>query len=156
MKKIVRLSIVFLLFAIVVGVMIYKMPKKFHKLISYLPADCQYSIYCSETSLSCINVGYGKIVNCSKNSLTEFYGKCNQIQGVSASFRGTLTEIYLLMDKLDVAVNSNYCLQDMTVICGYTEKISGGILVDNAKTNIQLAYRNGTITVGSPLILGEY
>lgn len=141
---------------IVVGIMLYKMPKKYYKLISFCPESSQCSIYCRQTKLPSINVGYGKIVSCTVGQLNSVRGQCNQIEGFSATFLGTMQDVDGLVDMLNLQVNSLYSVCDRIILCGYSDRICGGIVVDNSITNIQIAYHNGIITVGAPLILGEY
>ena len=156
MKKYVRLSVAIILFAIIVGILLYKMPKRYYKLISFCPQDTHCAIYCKQTTLPNTSVGYGSIVSCNASSLLTSLEQCSQVDGVSFSYKGTEQQFVDLVRKLNVEVHSRYVLQDIAVVCGHTQYLSGGIVVDNKLTNIQLAYNNGTITLGSPLILGEY
>ncbi|MBQ8433283.1 MAG: hypothetical protein IJX23_00545 [Clostridia bacterium] len=53
-------------------------------------------------------------------------------------------------------VHTTQTIGNLTIICGDSPKIVGGIVVDGFKTNIHIAFDGTRVTVGSPLILGSY
>ena len=44
------------------------------------------------------------------------------------------------------------------IVCvyGYSPLLKGGIRVDGRKINVQIALNQGTVHIGSPLLLGSY
>lgn len=80
----------------------------------------------------------------------------NGTEGESVTFCGSKNEFESEIRRLGVTVTERQSLGGIEIVYGYTEKLRGGVNVDGKRVNIELAYRGGTITVGTPVILGSY
>ncbi len=150
-----RFVVVFILVAVIAAVLTYTMPRKFETVANSL-GDGTASIYCRSTSLPSVDMGNGRIVECDASKLGEALTMCSEIDGISVSFCGTANDAERIAVRLVVAEVSRQDIDGLTVICGYSAKISGHVWLDGKQVNIQIAYNKGTVTVGSPLILGSY
>lgn len=151
-----RFSVVLILTVVLVGVLAYFMPKSFDSFCGDLSPQATVAIYCRQTQLDSIDMGSGRIVSCDANDFLETLAKCDGVDGVSVSFSGTDDDVQRLISFFRLDTLSSNLLDDLTVICGHSAKIQGGVWIDGQLVNLQIAYRNGTVTVGSPLILGSY
>lgn len=80
----------------------------------------------------------------------------NDTEGESVTFCGSKDRFESEIRRLGVTVTERQSLGGIEIVYGYTEKLRGGVNVDGKRVNIELAYRGGTITVGTPVILGSY
>lgn len=148
-----KLFALFLAVVIIIA-MIHFMPKPLYKQIDVDNATCQ--VFCQNTTLPCANVGFGKIVECSGGEYATILANCQGIDGVSFCFDGSKVDVERLLCKLLTRIHTTQTIGNLVVFCGYSPKITGGIVVDGHKTNVQIAFDGNTITIGSPLILGSY
>ena len=132
------------------------MPKNFNNYVADITSCGTVSIYCRSTELDSIDIGTGKIVQCSVDELGSTLTKCRGVDGVSVTFEGTEEDVIRVTKLLNIQVVSDYMLDGLVVTCGASARIRGGVVVDGNAVNVQIAYNNGTVTVGSPLILGDY
>lgn len=54
---------------VLLGAMLYFMPKSFDKFAIHFSQDAKITVYCTETSLQAINVGNGFLVECERETL---------------------------------------------------------------------------------------
>lgn len=141
---------------IVLGVLFVHVPQPLTAYAEFFPNDAVVTVFCKQTALSCCDVGNGKIVQCSWNSLQNTLACCQSVDGVSVKFCGTLQDFHNLQQRLNLQQADVVQIDNLTVVCGTSNKIQGGVLVDGAKVNIQMAFDGTTITIGSPLILEGY
>ena len=153
-----RVLVASLLFAVVVGVMLYFMPQSYSQQILGVVKNknAEITVYCRETTLQSVDLGFGKMISCNADNFTDVLFKCGKIDGVSASFNGTYDEFVKLQKDLDLKNTETQNLNEVYVVCGRCDNIGGGVIVDGNYVNCQIAYSHGTITVGFPLILGSY
>lgn len=148
-----KLFALFLAVVIIIA-MIHFMPKPLYKQIDVDNATCQ--VFCQNTTLPCVSIGFGRIVECCGTEYLTTIAHCQDVDGVSFSFVGNNVDVENLLCQLLTKVHTTQTIGSLTIICGYSPKIIGGIVVDGRKTNIQIAFDGTNITVGSPLILGSY
>ena len=141
-----RLFALFLAMVILV-LMAHFMPKELYKQVDLSGATCQ--VFCRNTSLAHTDVGFGKIVYCDGSKLQNVLKHCQDVDGVSIRWQAKTQHVSAFLRKFDVQVHTKQTIGELTVICGY-------INLDGRKTNVQIAFDGKTITVGSPLILGDY
>ena len=151
-----RFFLVLILTIVVAGVLIYAMPKNFDSYISDVTSCGSVSIYCMQSDIDGIDMGNGKIVTCAAGELRTTLKQCSGVQGVSVSFDGNEQDVERIADLLHLDIVSNYELCGLVVTCGVSSRIRGGVTVDGNRVNVQIAYKDGVVTVGSPLILGSY
>lgn len=151
-----RFFVMLLLTTVIVGVLIYSMPKGLEVYVEQLSTSATVSIYCRSSDMDCIDVGSGKIVQCSVADFNNVLAHCKDVDGFSASFNGTVQDVMQIVKQFDLKVTSTLDLDGLLVVCGNSKKLTGGVTLDGQRVNLQIAYKDGTVTVGSPLILGEY
>lgn len=140
----------------VLGTLLAFVPKPLAKQTNLFPKHATVTICCRQTSLPCTEIGNGKLVQCSLEDVHQALAACQNVDGVSISFCGTLNVFNALQTSLNLQTSSVQQLQNLTIVCGYSNKICGGIMVDGNRINVQMAFDGQTITVGSPLILDSY
>ncbi len=78
------------------------------------------------------------------------------IDGQSLCFDASLSDYNMLVKKI---INKKIFEEDVGEIktCyGYNKKLTKSVNIDNNIVNIQIAYNNGKITIGNPVILGSF
>lgn len=148
------LSLIFL--AVIVTVALCFIPQNFAYAAARRAKDARCFVYCRFTDLPATNVGYGYIVECDASNLSAALSRCRDVDGVSLSFSANEEEFWSLVERCDFEKSKTEYFHSLVTVCGYTRKLSGGVYVGNVFTNLQLAYSDGTVYVGSPLILGSY
>ena len=149
-----RFAAVFILTAVIVGALCCSLPRKFETVASRF--DGTACVYCRSTSLPSVDMGNGRLVRCDCATLGDVLEMCNGVDGVSVSFCGSSEDAERIAARLAVAEVSRQELDGLTVVCGYSAKIVGYVWLGGARVNVQIAFNRGVVTVGSPLILGDY
>lgn len=148
-------AVFFVTFALI-GVLLYAMPRNFGDYVGRLALSGKVNIYCKETTLQGFDVGFCQIVQCDASDLAKTLDSCSGVDGISVSFDGAQKDVQRIVTLLNVEALTEYQLGDVIVFCGFSNKLSGGVTLEGKRVNVQIAYSNGTVTVGSPLILGSY
>ncbi|MDE7454361.1 MAG: hypothetical protein K2M64_00845 [Clostridia bacterium] len=152
-----RFLVVAVLTVIIIGVMLYFIPQSMQAdVLNYSQYNAQISIYCRSTTCNSIDTGMGKIVTCNSQTLKQTLSNCNQVDGISVSFDGVLQDVDDVFNRLNATLISMQQFDDLLIICCNSPRIKGGVTVDGNSVNVQIAYCDGKITVGYPLILGSY
>ncbi len=151
-----RFIVILVLVAVLTAALAYKMPVDFADFAAAYFGDGQVNIYCRNTVLPSTDIGVGRIVQCSASRLRQTLASCEDVDGVSVCFNGTLFDAERVTDLFALGDISVSEFDDLTVICGYSALLRGGVMLDGRRVNLQIAYRDGIVTVGSPLILGSY
>ena len=134
--------------------MVHFVPRPLHRQLDVDNASCQ--VFCTQTTLAHQDVGFGKIVSCNAADICQTLAQCKHVDGVSFSFIGCKQSVAALVRKLAIKVHTTQNLEGLVVVCGYSPKVSGFVVLDGHKTNVQIAFDGTHITIGSPLILGDY
>ena len=148
-----KLLVIFLAMAILLT-MAHFMPRPLHRYLDVDNATCQ--VFCRQTTLTHQDVGFGKIVACNGVDICQTLAECKYVDGVSLRFVASKQDVSMLVSKLDVTVHTTQNFESLVVVCGYSPKVSGYILLDGRKTNVQIAFDGASVTIGSPLILADY
>ena len=77
--------------------------------------------------------------------------------GVSVSFAGDASDLEEWLELL--RADKIFCEtigDGIVCVYGYSPLLKGGIQVDGRKINVQIALNQGTVHIGSPLLLGSY
>lgn len=151
-----RFLVVLALTVVLLGVMLYFAPKPFENLIGNFSPTSLVFVYCRQTSLDATNMGNGFLVECNVETLSQTLQMCTQVDGISIKIAGNEQTFCALIEKLKMKVSSRQQLGNLQVLCGRSNKISGGIVLDGKLVNLQMAFDGNTITLGSPLILDSY
>ena len=145
-----------ILTTVIVGVLTYSMPRGLDVYIEEINACATVSIYCRSADIDSIDMGSGKIVQCSVAELKGALAHCNNVDGFSVSFTGTANDVDRIVRLFSLNVTSVDNLDGLHIVCGNSARLTGGVNLDGVTVNLQIAYKDGTVTVGSPLILGSY
>lgn len=107
-----------------------------------------------------IKNGNSSIVKVEKNYAKQVRRNLTNVVGESVSFNGNKIRFSVIKDKL----NANYIIDEtveneIIIFSGFSK-----VLGENAKCvnlngkliNFQIAYNKGVITIGTPVILGDY
>ena len=151
-----RFIVTTILTAVIAGVLTYFMPRDFETFLPELEADATVTIYCRQTNLDAVDMGGGFKVTCDANHYEKAAAECSGIDGVSVSFEGALDDVTELCKYFRLKVSSVYEQDGLYVVCGKSSKIRNGVLDGGKVVNLQIAYKDGMIHLGSPLILGDY
>ena len=151
-----RLIVILVLTTVIVGVLTYFMPKSFDSYIQDISANATVSIYCRAAGVDAIELGNGKIVECAACNFFSVVARCKDVDGFSVSFTGSEQDVTRIVELFRLKVTSTQNLDGLRVVCGNSARIVGGVVLDGEKVNLQIAYKDGVVTVGSPLILGSY
>lgn len=145
------------LIVVIIGVMLYFVPQSaYSDVFNYTDCDATVNIYCRQSTCDSIDMGLGRQVTCSVAEFKTTFLNCDGVDGVSVSFSGQWQDVNVILNRLQAAQVSVQQLDDLYVACYYSSRVQGGVTLDGKRVNMQIAYRDGTITVGYPLILGSY
>lgn len=61
-----------------------------------------------------------------------------------------------ILNCLDLEIHSENLVADRMILEGYSQKLNNYVVVNNLKTNIQIAISDDEIIVGYPLISGSF
>lgn len=153
-----RFLVTTILTVVVAGVLTLFMPRSFETYLPKFDARATVTIYCRQTTLQSIDMGSGcgYKVQCDTQSYASTAALCKGIDGVSVSFVGDYADVAELWKFFRLQVTSTYEQDGLLIVCGKSPKIRGGVMDGNDIVNLQIAYKDGLIHLGSPLILGDY
>lgn len=151
-----RFILVVVLMFVVLGVMLYFAPKPFAKRATQFSPDSVITVFCRQTDLPSVDLGNGKLVVCNSKNLRDTLFLCKGVDGISVRFSGSLQDFYALQRQLQLCSESCVKMGELTVVCGYSPKICGGVALNGQRVNVQIAFDGNTVTVGYPLILNGY
>lgn len=127
--------------------------------------DAIYSFY---TLGECGNIQNATIIkngNASVVKVQKKYAKfvrknITNILGESVSFKGDKIKLALLKEQLDADYLIDETIEnEIIILSGFStkyEKDLKKVVVDGQYINFQIAYNKGVITIGTPVILGDY
>jgi hypothetical protein len=157
MKKLLCFSFVFLL----VTNLPYKAPLFYAFAVKQ--SSAVYSFYVldelnkSDNYTIINNAGLGSVVRCSARMSKYIKPKLNKIMGESVQFNGSLEAAMFLINFYQARVVKTEWLQDgMMLVYANANLFSQALYLENDWVNLQICYHNGVITIGSPIILGDY
>ena len=151
-----RFIVTTILTVVIAGVLAHFMPRDFEKYLPKVASDARVPIYCRETMLDAVDMGGGYKVECQASGFSYAVAKCRAIDGVCVSFCGRHEDVEELCKFFRLRISSEFQQDGLYVICGKSPKIRDGVRENGKIVNLQIAYSNGLIHVGSPLILGDY
>ena len=153
-----RFIVATILTVVIVGVLAHFMPRDFTEYLGELDANATVTIYCRQTNLDGIDMGGGCVykVQCTAANFFATAAQCHNIDGVSVSFDGSFEDVTALLQFFRLQVSSEFEQDGLYVVCGRSGKIQNGVFDGSQVVNLQIAYRNGVVHIGSPLILGDY
>lgn len=145
------------LIVVIIGVMLYFVPQSsYADILNYTEYNATVNIYCRQTSCDSIGTGLGRQVTCAVADFNKTLLSCDNIDGVSVSFDGTVQDLNAILRRLQATQVSAQQLDGLFVACYHSNRLQGGLTLDGKRVNLQIAIHDDTITVGYPLILGGY
>jgi|LGOV01.1.fsa_nt_gb hypothetical protein len=157
MKKLWLLSFIFILLTFNVNNSL-----NFNVLADYKPS-ANYSFYLAGRSpiyydyLTIDNAGLGSIVSCNASMASIIKKHLDDIVGESISFEGKYSEVMGIIKTYNAqVVKAERIDGEIYTVYASTNAFLKCVYIDDYKVNMQIAYSDGIITVGTPLILGSY
>ncbi|MCL2540135.1 MAG: YwmB family TATA-box binding protein [Firmicutes bacterium] len=118
--------------------------------VNHLPRDIP-------ASAKVIKNGNGYIVSTSAQHAASLQRMLPPAEGQSITFSGNIGNMESILSRLNATVVSRQDIGGEIVNCyAYSSGFNKSVLVDGQKINLQVAVRNGTVTLGTPLILGSF
>lgn len=81
---------------------------------------------------------------------------CLYKKSTTYSLPGGIDDVMLLVDSLAIAIIDIQYIDNVMIVYGYSPRLGGCISYKGNKCNVQIAYSEGTISVGLPVILSAY
>lgn len=125
-------------------------------------SDITYSFYClnynKNLSAEIINNGAGYIIKTDGKNIKNVKNNLTGLLGESVSFKTTKNKIEKVLKTFNVNVIKEEKIGEIYCLYGYSHKLKteNSVLVENYKVNIQIAFINNILTIGTPIILGDY
>ncbi len=148
------------LFFVIVSLLFLKAPFSLTTLSSHFFGEHSF---CTTEETKILNAttvknGNGFVVSCSSKFCSDIYQHLNKekIQGESFCFNGKLEDVFKIIYIMSAKVVCREEFDDFSVFYAYSPKIDKSININSKKINLQIAYKNNKITVGTPLILGSF
>lgn len=125
--------------------------------------DIQYSIYCLSVDdyiphSEVLNIGNGFIVRTKPENASYVKSKVSNILGESIKFSTTFAKIENIIKLYDVEILKEEKIGDIYTLYGYSKSqdFNKSIKIDEENVNIQIAFNQGVLVMGTPIILGDY
>ncbi len=125
----------------------------------------EYSIYCLDyanlentKNVKIIDNGNSYIIKSSVSLAKNIKQNSYNVLGESVKFETNRLAIDKIIRLLDIEIKFKEDIDGITTLYGYSNNndFYRSVIVENELINIQIAYKNGILTIGSPLILGDY
>lgn len=151
--KVFRFVVVLVAVLTITATLLIRMPLLSYKLLPKMFSSAVAYVYCKGYDGTCVRNGNGCIVTTTCCNVDDVINNCVSVDGVSISFDGSYGCFERIAETFGCTVTQ---IDGVAVGTGYCGRIIGGVTIDGKAVNVQVAYNNGTISIGSPLILGSY
>lgn len=126
--------------------------------------DAKYSIYCLNISsdnfnnATLINNGNGYIIKTDINNALNIKKNVSNILGESVSFVSNKNVINKIIKYYNIKIFKSEKIGEIEVCYGFSNKLNSTqkVNIDENIINIQIAFKENVLTIGTPIILGEY
>ena len=124
-----------------------------------------YSFYilgksCEIKNAKIITNGNSSIIKTKKKYANSVRKNVTNVMGESMSFEGDKIKLSLIKEQFEADYILDETIENEIIIfSGFSKKYEKDlkkIVVDGQNINFQVAYNNGIITIGTPIILGDY
>lgn len=78
------------------------------------------------------------------------------VRGITITFQGDKNDVDDYLKKLNAKEVYREKVQNVLIVYGYSDSIKRFVVVNDNKVNVEIAFDNKKVTVGSPIILGSY
>lgn len=103
-----------------------------------------------------IQNGNEYILKCDYITAKNLKPSLRNIVGETISYKSTFENVFDVINNFDCKVVYTEKFNDIYTFYGYSNKIDLCSYVNNQKVNIEIAFNKGIVTIGSPIILGDY
>lgn len=157
MKKLLLFLLVFVLLSFVnaSSPMFYKVNEAY--------ANCNYKYYVTGdlpmyvSAMGIVeNKGLGHIVTVKGDLVNFAKQKLTNIVGESISLNGTLKDVNNILNLYNAKIINTEYIGNTLVLYAASNYFKNSVIINDQKVNIQVAFNNGSIIMGSPLILGSF
>ena len=159
-KKLLRLYLAFS----ILSVCYFLLPNK-SPVFSFSPCEnqkCDYIFYAS--NIDCLDTddvlitknGSSYIVKTNFENAKNIKAKLSGIMGETISFSGSTLTAFSYMQKIGMNIKLQEKVGDIQLFYGFVFGLEKYSLIKNEKINIQVAVSPSFITIGYPIILGDY
>ena len=126
-------------------------------------SEIEYTIYCLNVdknikNAEVTNIGNGFIVRTHPNNVSYVKSKISNILGESVKINSSFSKIEKIINLYNIKVIKDEKVGEIYSLYGYStnSNLTNMISVDGEKTNIQIAFNNNFMVIGTPIILGDY
>lgn len=115
------------------------------------------SVPIMEENIVINNAGLGNIVRCDINASQRVKNKLKGIVGESVTFEGNIKKVFDCLRFYHASIVKTEHLEgEIYSVYASSNAFQNSIIIDNKKINLQICFSKGIITIGSPIILGDY
>ena len=158
-----RKKYVFIIMVVLLLSLLVLIPRYDYTFLDYIPQNCEVSFYTTTKMddtpkyMDKIDIGSGQILRCDAKLATSAVQRIDNIAGISFCFEGSENDISEYLDRVDaVVLKCENVSDEITTYLAYSNKFQNTITIDDNQINLQIAKVGSKITIGSPIILGEY
>ena len=126
-------------------------------------SDAEYSVYCLNVvndleDAQIIENGNSFVVKTNINNAQKIKSKVSFVMGESVKFKSHYFAVDKLIEYFDIKNIKAEEINGVKSVIGFSNKenLQNSIDIDGNLINIQIVFSCGTITIGSPVILGDY
>lgn len=130
---------------------------------SLMLSSGDYSVYCLKIAANLKNVdiidnGNSFIVKTSLNDAKRVKSEVSQIMGESLSYDSSILGVEKLINLYNIKVVKREQVGNIVSVYGYSNNpnFCNKIEIENNLINVQIAFSNNRVTIGTPIILGDY
>lgn len=125
--------------------------------------EIEYTFYCLDinndiSNCNIIDNGNSFIVKTKANDFKNVKSNLSNVLGESISFNACKSSIDKVVKFYNVKIENIENVGDIVCLYGYTENslFERSLNIDGKLINIQIAFSNDKMTIGNPIILGDY
>lgn len=96
------------------------------------------------------------MISCTKSEAKTVQNNIGSLKGMSVSFKGDYDDFRKAQKNCNMSVLISENIDGTVIVYGYSDKLGKCVDVDGKTINVQMALKDGKITVGTPLIVGSY
>jgi len=130
--------------------------------LNRLYSDAEYSFYVNSLpnelpkGASITKNGAGFIVTTSAVDASMVLKSLPKLEGHSFRFKGNEASVERVLAELKGVVLMREALEGIVLCYAYSDRLGKSIVASGQKVNMQIALRDGFVTVGTPVILGSF
>ncbi|MGN1208260.1 MAG: YwmB family TATA-box binding protein [Christensenellales bacterium] len=129
----------------------------------FVYGNAVYSIYCLEISpkienCSVIENGNSFVVKTNLRNAETAKKLVSNIMGESVYFDGSMLGVEKLIKFFDIEVLKSEQIENFVCLYGFAKNhnFQNSIEIEEGRVNVQIAFSQNKITIGTPIILGDY